>query len=132
MLKNQRRGIKGPIMHCRKCQCEVFGYTREHAKTVEHVALKNFLRVQCCNNTYFNRADLEEQHLSLIHLKVEMESLKEKEWKWQQHESSGQRTNMFLTLQDLQCIFYILVWAASVAAKNQEYIDLSRLTRDAS
>lgn len=73
MLKNQRRGIKGPIMHCRKCQCEVFGYTREHAKTVEHIALKNFLRVQCCNNTYFNRADLEEHRLSLIHLKNQLE-----------------------------------------------------------
>ncbi|XP_071517036.1 uncharacterized protein [Panulirus ornatus] len=48
-----------------------------------------------------------------------MESLKEKDWKRQQRESSAQRTNMFLTLQDLQCIFYILAWAASVAAKKQ-------------
>lgn len=37
MLKSLRRGIKGPIMRCRKCQCEVFGYIREHAKTVEHI-----------------------------------------------------------------------------------------------
>ncbi|XP_071544060.1 uncharacterized protein [Panulirus ornatus] len=51
------------------------------------------------------------------HNKVEMESLKEKDWKRQQQESSGQRTNMFLTLQHLQGIFYILIlaWAASVA-----------------
>ena len=37
MLKSLRRGIKGPIMRCRKCQCEVFGYIREHSKTVEHI-----------------------------------------------------------------------------------------------
>ncbi|XP_071517025.1 uncharacterized protein [Panulirus ornatus] len=63
---------------------------------------------------------------------VEMESLKEKDWKRQQRESSGQRTNMFLTLQDLHCIFYILALAASVAAKKQDCIDLRRLTRDVS
>ncbi|KAK4306719.1 hypothetical protein Pmani_021477 [Petrolisthes manimaculis] len=73
ILKNQRRNLKGPIMRCRKCQCEVFGYIREHAKTVEHIALRNYLRVECCNNTFFNRADLEEHRLSLEHLKAEWE-----------------------------------------------------------
>ncbi|XP_071517288.1 uncharacterized protein [Panulirus ornatus] len=57
---------------------------------------------------------------------VDLESLKEKEWKQQQEESSGQRTNMFLTLQDLQCIFYILVWAACIAATNQALLDVLR------
>lgn len=33
-------------------------------------ALRNYLRVVCCNTTFFNRADLEEHRLSLIHLKV--------------------------------------------------------------
>ncbi|XP_050729015.1 zinc finger protein on ecdysone puffs-like isoform X3 [Eriocheir sinensis] len=73
MLKSLRRGIKGPIMRCRKCQCEVFGYIREHAKTVEHIALRNYLRVVCCNTTFFNRADLEEHRLSLTHLKNQLE-----------------------------------------------------------
>ncbi|KAG0714060.1 Zinc finger protein on ecdysone puffs [Chionoecetes opilio] len=73
MLKSLRRGIKGPIMRCRKCQCEVFGYIREHAKTVEHIALRNYLRVVCCDTTFFNRADLEEHRLSLIHLKNQLE-----------------------------------------------------------
>ncbi|XP_071517028.1 uncharacterized protein [Panulirus ornatus] len=59
-------------------------------------------------------------------LRVEMESLKEKDWKRQQQESSGQRTNMFLTLQDLQCIFYILVWAACVADTNQALLEVLR------
>ncbi|XP_071516607.1 ionotropic receptor 21a-like isoform X2 [Panulirus ornatus] len=51
------------------------------------------------------------------HYEAEMESLKEKDWKRQQQESAGQWT-MFLTLQHLQGIFYILIlaWAASVAA----------------
>lgn len=73
MLKSLRRGIKGPIMRCRKCQCEVFGYIREHAKTVEHIVLRNYLRVVCCNTTFFNRVDLEEHRLSLIHLKNQLE-----------------------------------------------------------
>ncbi|XP_071517380.1 ionotropic receptor 21a-like [Panulirus ornatus] len=49
--------------------------------------------------------------------KVEMETLKD--WKRQQQESLGQPTNMFLTLQHLQGIFYILIlaWAASVAVR---------------
>ncbi|XP_071517289.1 uncharacterized protein [Panulirus ornatus] len=71
-----------------------------------------------------------------MYLCVEMESLREKDWKRQQRKSSGQRTNMFLTLQDIQCIFYILVYSASVAAKNQtrleDCIDLKKSTRDAS
>ncbi|KAK8723801.1 hypothetical protein OTU49_011551 [Cherax quadricarinatus] len=94
MLKSQRRGIKGPVMRCRKCQCDVFGYIREHAKTVEHIALRNYLRVDCCNNTYFNRADLEEHRLTLVHLKNKLElEQKQKEEEEEETEDAGVSEN---------------------------------------
>ncbi|KAK8723796.1 hypothetical protein OTU49_011550 [Cherax quadricarinatus] len=92
MLKSQRRGIKGPVMRCRKCQCDVFGYIREHAKTVEHIALRNYLRVDCCNNTYFNRADLEEHRLSLVHLKNQLEQ-KQKQKQMEDEEEEEEKTD---------------------------------------
>ncbi|XP_045618420.1 zinc finger protein on ecdysone puffs [Procambarus clarkii] len=79
MLKCQRRGLKGPIMNCRKCHCDVFGNIRDHVKTIEHIVLRNYLRVECCNNTYFNRADLDEHRLSLLHLKNEYELAQKQE-----------------------------------------------------
>ncbi|XP_071516994.1 uncharacterized protein [Panulirus ornatus] len=57
---------------------------------------------------------------------MNLEALKEKDWKIQQQKPSGQRTNMVLNLQDIQSIFYILVWAACVAGNNQALLEVLR------